>query len=251
MAKRPREYRRSIGRLRDREPEPPSRRRTRGPAQPESRVRLVTVDGVRADSDQQPGEGGSEGKDTTHVDPILGRVGAGKQGNDRPEVGRPRRRREPLRVSGVRAAEHSDLAVGPRLLGRPLDRVESVCSLTDKGLERALRSVAPAHVLDHDDVAATDRSQHIQLAGEVDRVGLVVRRPGQQHRVSARRRRAVDVGAENGAVPSRRCDISFCDERRVPRLLLVHTRTAIPSGGSITASPWPVASTTPPFQRSR
>ncbi len=101
----------------------------------------------------------------------------GGGGNDGGEVRRPLASRGPLIVTGVGAAPHRHLAVGPRLAGQPLDDVVTVPRLLSKGIESAARAAAPPHVHESVDIA---------MPGEVHRPRVVavadVGREREHHR---------------------------------------------------------------------
>ena len=65
-----------------------------------------------------------------------------------------------LRGAGVRRAYRTDLAVGPRLLGNPLQQVRAVWSIVANRTPRAFGAVSASNILEHDDIATRDEIFH-------------------------------------------------------------------------------------------
>ena len=138
----------------------------------------------------------------------------------RPQVRRVHLRRVRLRVRAVGGAEHADVArrVGERR--RPLDRVVAVGGVEVVVLrERALRFVPPAHVLQHDHVAALDE---VQAALHQPATLLAVGSALQQDRQPLGDRHAVPcgpihVGGEADPVAHRHHDVLGEQHRLVRR----------------------------------
>ena len=105
----------------------------------------------------------------------------------------------PLHLAEVGAAGHADVAVAPRLLADPLQRVVAVVRLVVPGHELALGVVPAAHVLRDVDVAVLRPEE-----AEVHQQVVVVRRARQEHRPRAVAVAGqIDVGREADAVPHR------------------------------------------------
>ena len=111
-------------------------------------------DDVGSERRKQPGHVEPQRGRTAFADPGVVEVGRGHDRGDRPEMWRRGGRGHPLRVADVRAADHPDLAVRPRLGGRPFDGVVAVVGLVDERLELAIRCESTARVLEHEDVPA-------------------------------------------------------------------------------------------------
>ena len=107
-------------------------------------------------------------------------------------------RRLPLHDPQIRAAEHTDLAVGPGLARDPVQRVVAILWLLAERIEYAFGFVAAAHVLDDHGVAVVD--ERTVIGRQV--IALAIRRAHQDRRET----RAVSEGRKTLAAsctPSR------------------------------------------------
>ena len=129
--------------------------------------------------------------------------------HDRTERGRGLARGEPLGRADVRAAEHADLAVRPRLGGRPRDRIGAILALVDERRERPAGPEPAAAVLADDDVTGFHEMAGVD-AGDWD-VGAVVGRALQEHGQALGRIGPVDVRRELRAVACRDAHVALDD----------------------------------------
>ena len=117
----------------------------------------------------------------------------------------------------VADADHADVAVGPRLRGRPLHEVVQVFAL---GLveerERPARPAGAAQVRDdvhvaarHEEVARAGLDEPHRRAEVLDLAGI--RRCGDEHRERAGTVGPVDVGEQAGAVARHDRDVVLPD----------------------------------------
>ncbi len=131
------------------------------------------------------------------------------QGARQTRCGGPRHRRGPLRHAGVGRPVHADLAVRPRLRGRPLDRVVAVVDIRVDGVEVAFRAVAAAAALDDHGVTLggdhPPEHRHEAVPGAV-RVAM------HEDRMGPTRGGAEHVGAEPDAVAHRHHHVVLLDE---------------------------------------
>ena len=104
----------------------------------------------------------------------------------------------PLVLPEIRAALHGDLAVGPRLLRGPLDRVVGVLLIVDERNPDALRLVASSHVLEDVHVAPL-REVHRGIVGGWKPFGAVGC-DRQQDRMTPVAGRPIDIGVQRDAV---------------------------------------------------
>ena len=109
--------------------------------------------------------------------------------DDRLQRGVPGGHGGPLREAVVAVAPHADVAVRPRLLRDPLDRVVAVVDLVDEGDRLALGAELAAHVLGDERIAARDDVRGQERHPAVAAV-LVVRQAHEHRRERARARRA-------------------------------------------------------------
>src|SRR5712691_9379664 len=86
-------------------------------------------------------------------DRIVVDAGGREIGKDGYQVRRRLQGRLPLHVSEIRSPLHSHLAVRPRLLGRPLDRIVTVFLLVSERIPFAFRFVPSAHILENEHIA--------------------------------------------------------------------------------------------------
>src|SRR5262245_48967108 len=112
----------------------------------------------------------------------------------------------------MRAVEHADLPAGPRLAGRPLDRVVTVLALAPAVVphqrELALGGVTAAHVLRHDGVSVP----RVVLAVSPGPPDELVGDPLDQDRIPTGRGRPPDHRVEQGAVAHRDLDARLFDD---------------------------------------
>src|SRR5438045_1443923 len=102
----------------------------------------------------------------------------------------------PLRDAEIRSADHADLAVGPGLGGKPVERVVAIRPFLRKRTEAAFGSIAAAHVLQHEGIAMIDE----WLIAERQVRALPVRGANQDSRHAAFDVRPKYVGRESNAV---------------------------------------------------
>ena len=168
--------------------------------------------GIEGERAHRPGEIEAELERAALIRPSSMVIGSSDRRGDHFQGRVAADRRLPLRQPDVRAAEHADIAVAPRLRDEPFQRVVAVLPLIDEGIEPTLGLEPPAHILHDDRVAAPRRPQ-----GEADigaDVLLIVRRPLQERRIRPRPGRAVDIREEYDAVAHRRWYIAIHTERQ-------------------------------------
>ena len=177
------------------------RLRPRHPPRLEAPLQGVGGEGLRG-----PAHGEPQVEGAALVRPPLVVVRRAVVRGDGHEVRRLLDRRLPLREPDVRAADHADLAVRPRLRGRPLHRVVAVRRLLPHGVELALGAVAPPAVLVEGGV--TPRGEVAPGPGIAVAAGVgrppVVRRPLQDHGERPVTGGQVHLGREPDAVAHRR-----------------------------------------------
>ena len=122
----------------------------------------------------------------------------------RHQVGRAGHSQKILRVAGLRSAEGADLAIRPRLLGQPCDRVVPVLLVapTERPIARvdALRLLRAAEVLHRDHVSFRCQHAVIPLAGFDGDIGVAL---FVQHRPRPRSVGKVEVHREPDAIAHR------------------------------------------------
>ena len=110
----------------------------------------------------------------------------------------PVQRSEPLHGREIGSAEHADLAVRPRLVSDPVERIGPVIDLLEIGIPVTLGVIAPAGVLKNEGVTVLGRPACVALADCGGSVGVDVAH--KQRWKAAFGLREVDVRGKADAV---------------------------------------------------
>ena len=117
-----------------------------------------------------------------------------------------------LRGAGVGRAYRTDLAVGPRLLGDPLQQVRAVWPVVANRAPFAFGAVSASNILEHDGIATRDEIFHDIVCRGV----LVVDRPLDNRRKTTDYRaassRCVNVRRQTNTVASSDHDVARGDD---------------------------------------
>jgi hypothetical protein len=100
-----------------------------------------------------PGSSPAQLKGTSLVVGRLVEVMPDNSGNDSLEIGTSPHGRLPLNIPRIRAPNHTNVAVTPRLSADPFDRIVAVVELVDPRVENAIGVVTASHILGHINVA--------------------------------------------------------------------------------------------------
>ena len=178
-------------------------------------------------------------KGSALIGPAFVIIGRRNQREDRFQMGRLTQGGQPLGGTNVGRAIHPHVPVRPGLYGTPLNGVVAIGYVIPKGVELSVRGVASTRVLDDNGIALTGCPYDIKHEHGNSRQPFVVRGPLQNNRMRSRSR-AIDIGAQQRAVPHGDGHIFFNNQCGLAhtRLLNFQThnrpaRTALPAARSL------------------